>query len=129
MKRFLLTAAAVTCIAGALAAQDSPLLLRRNDISPDGTSIVFNYKGNIYTVSSSGGQAKQITTNAAYDTDPMWTADGKEIVFASYREKGKDIYKVSAEGGVPVRLTTHPGSETPMAVLADGSILFTAYIQ
>ncbi len=129
MKRFLLTAAAVTCIAGSLAAQDSPLWLRRNDISPDGTSIVFNYKGNIYTVPSSGGQAKQITTNAAYDTDPMWTADGKEIVFASYREKGKDIYKVSAEGGVPVRLTTHPGSETPMAVLADGSILFTAYIQ
>ena len=129
MKRFLLTAAAVTCIAASLAAQDSPLWLRRNDISPDGTSIVFNYKGNIYTVPSSGGQAKQITTNAAYETDPMWTADGKEIVFASYREKGKDIYKVSAEGGVPVRLTTHPGSETPMAVLADGSILFTAYIQ
>ena len=79
MKRFLLTAAAVTCLAASLAAQDSPLWLRRNDISPDGTSIVFNYKGNIYTVPSSGGQAKQITTNAAYDTDPMWTADGKEI--------------------------------------------------
>ena len=129
MKRFLLTAAAITCLAGAIAAQDSPLWLRRNDISPDGTTIVFNYKGNIYTVPAAGGQAKQITSNAAYDTDPLWTADGKEIVFASYREKGKDIYKVSAEGGAPARLTSHPANETPLAVLKDGSILFSANIQ
>ena len=129
MKRFFLTIAAITSLAGAIAAQDSPLWLRRNDISPDGTTIVFNYKGNIFTVPAAGGSAKQITSNAAYDTDPLWTADGKEIVFASYREKGKDIYKVSSEGGVPTRLTTHPGNETPMAVLADGSILFTANIQ
>ena len=129
MKRFLLTAAAITCLAGAIAAQDSPLWLRRNDISPDGTTIVFNYKGNIYTVPAAGGQAKQITSNAAYDTDPLWTADGKEIVFASYREKGKDIYKVSAEGGAPTRLTSHPANETPLAVLKDGSILFSANIQ
>ena len=129
MKRFFLTVAAITSLAGAIAAQDSPLWLRRNDISPDGTTIVFNYKGNIYTVPTAGGQAKQITSNAAYDTDPLWTADGKEIVFASYREKGKDIYKVSAEGGAPARLTSHPANETPLAVLKDGSILFSANIQ
>jgi len=129
MKRFFLTVAAITSLAGAIAAQDSPLWLRRNDISPDGTTIVFNYKGNIYTVPTAGGQAKQITSNAAYDTDPLWTADGKEIVFASYREKGKDIYKVSAEGGAPARLTSHPANETPLAVLKDGRILFSANIQ
>ena len=129
MKRFFLTVAAITSLAGAIAAQDSPLWLRRNDISPDGTTIVFNYKGNIYTVPTAGGQAKQITSNAAYDTDPLWTSDGKEIVFASYREKGKDIYKVSAEGGAPTRLTSHPANETPLAVLKDGSILFSANIQ
>ena len=129
MKRFFLTIAAVMSVAGTIAAQDSPLWLRRNDISPDGTTITFNYKGNIYTVPTTGGQARQITSNAAHDTDPMWTADGKEIVFASFREKGKDIYKVSAEGGAPVRLTTHPGNETPLAVTEDGSIIFAAYIQ
>ena len=129
MKRFFLTVAAITSLAGAIAAQDSPLWLRRNDISPDGTTIVFNYKGNIYTVPTAGGQAKQITSNAAYDTDPLWTSNGKEIVFASYREKGKDIYKVSAEGGAPTRLTSHPANETPLAVLKDGSILFSANIQ
>ena len=116
-------------LAGSIMAQDSPLWLRRNDISPDGTKIVFNYKGDLYVVPTSGGEAKQITTNSAYDTDPMWTADGKEIIFASYREKGKDIYKVSEKGGSPVRLTSHPANETPLSVLEDGSILYTAAIQ
>ena len=129
MKRFLLTLSAFALFSATLSAQDSPLWLRRNDISPDGKQIVFNYKGNIYIVAAEGGAAKQITSHSAYDTDPMWTPDGKSIIFASYRNKSKDIYKVSAEGGIPVRLTTHSGNETPMAVIQDGSILFTANIQ
>ena len=129
MKRFFLILSSLMMISGTIMAQDSPLWLRRNDISPDGTKIVFNYKGDIYVVPTAGGEAKQITTNTAYDTDPMWTADGKEIIFASYREKGKDIYKVSEKGSAPTRLTTHVANETPLAVLKDGRILYTANIQ
>lgn len=129
MKRILGTFAALMLLAGSAAAQSSPLWLRRNDISPDGKTIVFNYKGDIYTVDSKGGLARQITSNGAYDTDPMWTPDGKQIVFSSYREKSKDIYIVSADGGVPERVTTYPGNETPKAVLKDGSIVFSASIQ
>ncbi len=129
MKKTLMTLSAVLMLAGSAAAQDSPLWLRRNDISPDGKQIVFNYKGNIYTVSTEGGKANQLTSNPAHDTDPMWAPDGKNIVFSSYREKGKDIYMVSAEGGIPKRLTSHTANETPLAVLDDGSILFTANIQ
>ena len=116
-------------LAASASAQDSPLWLRRNAISPDGTQIAFTYKGDIYLVGSEGGRARQITTNPAYDSNPMWTEDGKTIVFSSYREGTKDIYKVSADGGTPTRLTTHPGNETPLAVREDGSVIFSAAIQ
>ena len=58
----------------------TPLWLRDVQVSPDGTAIAFGYKGDIYTVDSKGGKAVQITSNGAYDTDPLWTPDGKEIV-------------------------------------------------
>ena len=45
-----MTLSAFIMLAAAAEAQESPLWLRRNEISPDGKQIVFNYKGNIYTV-------------------------------------------------------------------------------
>lgn len=129
MRKTITLLATIALTAAAAVAQDSPLWLRRSAISPDGKQIAFNYKGNIYITDTEGGLARQLTSNSAYDSDPLWTRDGKEIVFSSYREKSKDIYKVSAKGGAPARLTTHPGNETPMAVLQDGRIIFSANIQ
>ena len=129
MKKTFIALAAFVLTAISSSAEDSPLWLRKNDISPDGKQIVFGYKGNLYIVDATGGKASQLTSNPAYETDPMWTPDGQNIVFSSYREKGKDIYMVSAEGGVPRRITSHPGNETPKAVLEDGSIIFSANIQ
>ena len=116
-------------LAASMSAQDSPLWLRRNAISPDGKEIAFTYKGDIYIVESEGGRARQITTNSAYDSNPFWAEDGESIIFSSYREGSKDIYRVSAKGGVPTRLTSHTGNETPMAVMPDGSVIFSAAIQ
>ena len=129
MKRIILTISALLFMAAVSGAQDSPLWLRKNAISPDGEQIAFTYKGNIYVVDTDGGHARQITTNPAYDTDPMWSPDGGSIIFASYRNKSKDIYSVPVEGGAPTRLTSHPGNETPMTVLENGNIIFSANIQ
>lgn len=129
MRKTILTSIFLLSVALASSAKDSPLWLRRNAISPDGSKVAFTYMGDIFLVDTEGGKAQQLTTNPAYDSAPMWTHDGKEIVFSSYREKSKDIYKVSAEGGAPLRMTYHPGHETPMAVLKDGSIIFSASIQ
>ena len=61
---------ALTCLSFTLQAQDDqPLWLRKNCISPDGQTIAFSYKGEIFTVPTSGGKAFQITSNAAFDDD------------------------------------------------------------
>lgn len=127
MKRLLLSAFAL-CFAGAIAAQDSPLWMRHCALSPDGTTIAFTYKGDIYTVPTTGGRATQITTNPAFDTEPVWSPDGKQIAFASDRMGSLDVFTVSKDGGVPQRLTTHSGSEKPIAYKDNKYILFTANI-
>ena len=129
MKRITSILAIFAASAAMATAQQTPLWLRSNSISPDGSKIAFTYKGNIYIVNSDGGDARQLTTNPAYDTAPIWTPDGQSIVFCSTRERSKDIFMVSEKGGSPKKLTTHPGNETPVTVLNDGTVIFSAAIE
>ena len=127
MKKFVLTAIAGLALAATIQAQENPTWIRRNAISPDGKTLAFSYKGDIWTVPVTGGEARQITSNRAYETDPLWTADGLRIVFSSYREGSKDLYVSPKEGGQPRRLTTMPGNETPLALDKEGNIYFNWY--
>ena len=113
----------------AASAQTTPRWLRQNAISPDASKIVFVYQGDLFIVPVAGGEATQLTSNPAHDTEPVWTPDGKFVVFASWREDSKDIWAIPADGGTPVRLTTFGGRETPLTVAPDGTLYFTANIQ
>ena len=127
MKRIFLLLTAFIAIS---ASAENASWLRYPSISPDGKNVAFSYKGDIYLVDSEGGEARQLTSNPAYDYSPVWSPDGKTVAFASDRYGNFDIYKVSIDGGVPVRLTTHSAKETPWIFTPDGKdILFTAHIQ
>lgn len=127
-RKTLLSLLACTCIGSSIYAQEAPLWLRNCTISPDGSTIAFCYKGDIYTVPSQGGKATQITTHTAHDTRPVWSHDGKNIAFASDRKGSFDVYTVSKNGGVPTQLTSHSANEYPEVYLND-KVLFSASIQ
>ena len=82
-----------------LSAQENPLWMRYPAISPDGKTIAFCYKGDIFLVSSEGGRATQLTTHPAYDSRPVWSPDGKTIAFTSARDEGLNLYTVPVSGG------------------------------
>lgn len=127
MKKILLALIAPLATASAMA-QSDPLWMRFPAISPDGKTVAFSYKGDIWTVPANGGQARQITTNPAYDAYPVWSPDSRQIAFASSREGSMDIYVVGRDGGTPRRVTTDSGDEYPMAWRNDSTIMLKASI-
>ena len=121
-----LTLIAALLMTAAVAAQTNPLWMRFCAISPDGQTIAFSYKGDIFTVSTQGGTAYQVTSNDAYDAYPVWSPDGQSIAFASAREGSLDVYVIAKQGGTPRRLTTDSGNETPLCFLDNKTVLFEA---
>ncbi|HRH60903.1 MAG TPA: peptidase S41, partial [Chitinophagaceae bacterium] len=105
--------------ANAAVAQDEASWLRYPAISPDGQNIVFCYKGDIFKVNASGGQALPLTMSEAYDFSPVWSHDGKWIAFASDRYGNFDVYVMPATGGEAKRLTYYSGDDAPSSFSAD----------
>lgn len=114
-----------------LAAEAAPLWMRDARISPDGQQIAFRYRGDIYTVPTSGGQARRITaTDGVMEQSPVWSPDSRMLAFASDRDGAMNIYIVPATGGRARRLTSGSVSLTPQAFTPDGSaVIFSGAIQ
>ena len=126
MKSFL-SACFVLLFSSITFAQTNPQWIRYQTISPDGSTIVFTYKGDLYSVASTGGDATQLTFHEAHDYMPVWSKDGKSIAFASDRYGNFDIYMMSAQGGAAKRLTFHSNDEKPFTFSADGkNVIFGA---
>ena len=110
-------------------AADRALWLRYPAISPDGRTIAFEYRGNLWKVSADGGVATPLTVGESYNSMPVWSPDGGKIAFASDRNGNLDVYVMPAEGGRAARLTYHSADETPTSFTPDGkSVLFSASI-
>lgn len=97
-----------------------PLWMRYPTISPDGNTIVFMYKGDLYKVESKGGKATPLTVGDAYDYMPVISPDGKTLVFASDRYGNFDLYAMPLEGGAAKRLTFHSSNDNPYCFSKDG---------
>lgn len=107
-------------------AQNNPLWLRYPSISPDGKTIVFSYKGDLYKVASTGGEATPLTLHEAHDFMPVWSRDGKWLAFASDRYGNFDVYVMPSSGGEAKRLTYHSANDIPNDFSPDGkTVLFS----
>lgn len=106
-------------------AQSEPNWMRYGAISPDGKTIAFTYKGDIYKVPTSGGSATPLTFHEANDLMPIWSKDGKQLAFASDRFGDFDVFVIPAEGGEAKRITWHSAPEYPYSFSADNkSVIF-----
>ncbi len=130
-KKPLSTMIALALLAGGLAAAamaaPEALWLRYPAISPDGSQIVFSFRGDLWKVPARGGTAVPLTVHPAHDYAPVWSPDGSHIAFASDRYGNFDVFVMPASGGEATRLTFHSADDTPTSFTPDGTaVLFSS---
>ncbi len=113
---------------GTAAAQPRDLYITSNDAggawavasgawSPDSSTLalVLQQSGwdKIWLLSAAGGPPRPLTTGSSEDENPVYSPDGKWIVFASNRDLPEEqhLWLVPSTGGVPHRLTGQGGVE------------------
>ncbi|HFA48293.1 MAG TPA: peptidase S41 [Bacteroidetes bacterium] len=110
-----------------LPAQEEALWLRYPALSPDGSSIVFSYQGDLWKVGAKGGTATPLTLHDAHDFEPVWSNDGSKIAFASDRYGNYDVFVMPAKGGKATRLTFHSSNDHPSDFSPDNqSVVFSS---
>ncbi len=103
------------------------LWIRYPAISPDGKTIAFSYKGDIWKVPATGGAAYPLTNEKSYEFMPVWSPDSKKIAFASDRAGNFDIYITFSSGGNSKRVTYHSSGDFPSSFSPDGkNIIFSS---
>lgn len=75
------------------------------DVSPDGSTIVFDLLGDLYTMPFSGGQATPLTQGMAFDGQPRFSPDGSTVAFVSDRSGGDGLWTISLDMTDTVRIT------------------------
>jgi tricorn protease len=106
---------------------DGPYWIRQPQISPDGQSIAFTYRGQIWIVPSAGGEAIPLTERQFRSTAPVWSPDSRLVAFGSDRYSVSDVFVMPVEGGPITRLTHNSQLARPLAFSADGNeVLFAA---
>ncbi len=75
------------------------------DVSPDGRQIVFSLLGDIYLLPIAGGNARRISSGMAWDVQPRFSPDGRQIAFTSDRGGGNNLWRMDADGRNPVAVT------------------------
>lgn len=81
-------------------------LPRFPSVSPDGSQIVFSWRGDLWKVSSDGGLAIRLTRHAGDDLRSAWSRDGSKIAFTSTRSGYLNVHLMQADG-TDVRQLSH----------------------
>jgi len=91
---------------GAVAAGTTVDLPRFPSISPDGSTVVFSWRGDLWKVPIAGGTAVRLTSHPAMDGASAWSPDGSLIAFESDRDGFRNIHLMRSDGS-DLRQLTH----------------------
>jgi TolB protein len=93
----------------------------RDELNRDTCNDTHTCNLEIYVMNADGNSLTRLTNNTAYDYSPVWSPDGRHIVFVSKRDEPNpetcdtacnyEIYVMNADGSGLTRLTNNPASD------------------
>lgn len=106
-------------------------------MSPDGTRIAFiswrdepnprvcsrdgSCNTEIYLTNADGTGLTRLTDIPGMESFPVWSPDGTQIAFISWRNGKQDVYVMNADGSNQTNLTNDPGVDLYPAWMPDGT--------
>lgn len=88
-------------------------------LAPDGRRFVFKALNDLW-VADSSGVATQLTNDAAFETDPAWSSDGSQLLFASDRSGTMQLHIMDLISKAVRQITSSSDAATAPAWSRDG---------
>ncbi len=76
--------------------------------------------GDFWIVPAVGGEPRRLTYDTNQGSHPVWTPDGRYVIFSSLRSGSRTLWRIAAEGGEPEPLTSGAGEDREPAISRDG---------
>ena len=89
-------------------------------VAPDGTRVAFAALGDLWLMPI-GGTPQRLTHDAALDTDPAWSADGRSLSYSSDRDGVMNIWVRDLQSGADRQLTRSTAAAMQASWSPDGS--------
>jgi imidazolonepropionase-like amidohydrolase/Tol biopolymer transport system component len=97
-------------------------MLRDVAVAPDASAVVFSALGQLHRRALPAGTPSRLTSDAVFEFEPAWSADGRQIVYTTWTDAGTGrVRLVSAQGGQPRDLVAEPGHYTDPSFSPDGA--------